>query len=70
MYAYIYIYTYSNFCIAHALFFCEITLSSTCSGKWWNGTEFSWRFPARHGGYPNSWLVYFMENPNLQWMMI
>ena len=27
-----------------------------------------------HGGfhkwrYPNSWLIYFMENPNLQWMM-
>ena len=23
-----------------------------------------------HGGTPNSWLVYFMENPNLKWMMI
>ena len=22
-----------------------------------------------HGGYPNSWLVFFMENPNLKWMI-
>ena len=22
-----------------------------------------WGFPARHGGYPNSWMVYVMENP-------
>ena len=21
------------------------------------------------GGYPHSWMVYFMENPNLKWMM-
>ena len=20
-------------------------------------------------GYPNGWMVYFMENPNLKWMM-
>ena len=25
-------------------------------------------FPARHGG-PKKWLVYFMENLNLKWMM-
>ena len=22
-----------------------------------------------NGVYPNSWMVYFMENPNLKWMI-
>ena len=28
-----------------------------------------WRFPARKMGVSNSWLVYFMENPHLKWMI-
>ena len=28
----------------------------------------TWRFP-ESWGYPTSWMVYFMENPNIKWMI-
>jgi hypothetical protein len=31
---------------------------------------YTWRFPTMvQWWYPNGWMVYFMENPNLTWMI-
>jgi len=38
-------------------------------GKKWDNHGIIMDFMEIYWGYPNSWMVYFMENPNLKWMI-
>ena len=31
--------------------------------------DYTWGFPARHGGTPISWMVYFREHRSYKWMI-
>ena len=40
----------------------------TCDAGAWHLPQ-DGGFPARHGGTPNSWMVFVRGNPNRKWMM-